>query len=476
MTIRFPVILVVWWFLHGGVSCGETATLPAHPNVLIFLIDDLGRCDIGVDGSTFHETPNLDSLAKSGVRFTDFYAGHPVCSPTRASLMTGKVPQRVGITDWIHPNSGVAIPSAETTLAEAFQSHGYQTAYLGKWHLGEGDDDAPTRHGFEWTRGVNRAGQPASYYAPFQRQQGKSSIWDVPDFEAVDKNAYLTDVLTDSAIEFLNKRDPDRPFLMCVGHYAIHTPIEPPVGLPTKYKQKILTQYGDRKSPVLPAPFESSTRGRQDNADYAAMMENLDTNIGRVLTSLDLLKLRDRTIIIFTSDNGGLSTLGKDKPGPTCNLPFRCGKGWTYEGGIRIPTFVSWPGTVMPCELSVPGYMPDLYPTLLELCDLPLQPDQHLDGRSLAKPIKGLADESLDERPLTWYYPHNHGSGHRPSAAIRLGNWKLIHHLVSGESELYNLQVDPGESHNLSSQHKNKTVLLRDQLLDWIKVTTVTTK
>lgn len=390
--------------------------------------------------------------------------------------MTGKVPQRVGITDWIHPNSGVAIPSAETTLAEAFQSHGYQTAYLGKWHLGEGDDDAPTRHGFEWTRGVNRAGQPASYYAPFQRQESKSSIWDVPDFDAVDKNAYLTDVLTDSAIEFLVKRDADRPFLLCVGHYAIHTPIEPPVGLTAKYKQKILTQYGDTKSPVLPAPFESSTRGRQDNADYAAMMKNLDTNIGRVLTSLDSLKLRDSTIIIFTSDNGGLSTVGKGKPGPTCNLPFRCGKGWTYEGGIRIPTFVSWLGTVMPCELSVPGYMPDLYPTLLELCDLPLQPDQHLDGRSLAKPIKGLADDSLDERPLTWYYPHNHGSGHRPSAAIRLGNWKLIHHLVSGESELYNLQVDPGESHNLSSQHKNKTVLLRDQLLDWIKVTTVTTK
>ncbi len=450
-------------------ACAQSPPAASNrPNVLLFFIDDLGRCDVGIDGSTFHETPQLDALAKSGVRFTDFYSAHPVCSPTRAALMTGKVPQRLGITDWIHPGSGVLLPATETTLGEAFQSQGYQTAYLGKWHLGEEDADHPRQHGFEWTKGVNRAGQPASYYFPYKRAGDKPTLWDVPDFENGNSRDYLTDALTTGAIEFLQKRDAKRPFFLCFSHYAIHTPIQPPKDLPGKYQDKRAKLFDNTATPKLPGTFNSVSRGRQDNADYAAMMENLDNNIGRVLAALDELKLRDNTIVVFTSDNGGLCTLGKGNPGPTCNLPFRSGKGWNYEGGIRIPTYIAWPGHLKPTTTSVPGYTADLFPTLLELCGLPLQPRQHLDGKSLVSALRGKADQSLTERSLAWYYPHNHGSGHKASAAIRRGNLKVIYYLDSKQTELYDLANDPAESKDLSTSHAEQAKSLRDELLRWI--------
>ena len=228
----------VWFVLAVLAACAGQACAAdtSKPNVLLFLIDDLGCRDVQVDGSTFYETPRLNGLAQSGVRFTSFYSNCPVCSPTRAALMTGKVPQRVGITDWIHPASGIALPAAEITLGEAFQSQGYQTAYVGKWHLGESDTDQPAAHGFEWVQGVNRAGQPASYYFPFRREPDKPSIWDVPDLGDGKQGDYLTDVLTSRAIDFLKQRDAQRPFLLCFGHYAVHTPIEPPADLPEKYR------------------------------------------------------------------------------------------------------------------------------------------------------------------------------------------------------------------------------------------------
>lgn len=436
------------------------------PNVLVFLIDDLGRSDVGVDGSPFHETPHLDALARSGVRFTDFYSAHPVCSPTRAALMTGKAPQRLGITDWIHPASGVALSAEETTLGEAFQRHGYQTA-----HLGESDADHPTKHGFEWTKGVNRAGQPGSYDHPYRRPGNRPTIWDVPDFDAGQDGDYLTDVITSGAIEFLEHRDARRPFFLCFGHYAIHTPIQPPANLPGKYRDKRAGMYGNAATPTLSAPFDAVSRGRQDNADYAAMMENLDSNIGCVLTALDGLGLRENTIVVFTSDNGGLCTLARDKPGPTSNLPWRSGKGWNYEGGIRIPTCIAWPGHLESSTTSVPGYTADLYPTLLELCGLPLQPQQHRDGRSLVGALHGAPDTALTERPLAWYYPHDHGSGHKASAAIRRGSWKLIYYLASEKTELYDLANDPAESIDLHAEHPDKAKVLREELLSWIDET-----
>lgn len=471
-TGRAAATVLCWLMTALGVLAGEPAKSgQGKPNVLIFLVDDLGRSDIGVDGSTFHETPNLDALARSAVRFTDFYSACPVCSPTRAALMTGKVPARLGITDWIHPGSGVAISPSETTLGEAFQSRGYRTGYVGKWHLGESDADHPSKHGFDWTKGVNRGGQPGSYHFPYRQAGAKPFLWDVPDFEDGKPGDYLTDVLTTAAIEFIEKPDPDRPFFLCFGHYAVHTPIQPPTRLPAKYQDKRAKLFGESPTPTLPAPHGAVSRARQDDPSYAAMVENLDRNVGRVLSALDRLGLRENTVVVFTSDNGGLCTLARGRPGPTSNLPWRSGKGWTYEGGIRIPTWISWPGHLKASVTSVPGYTADFYPTLLDLCDLPLEPLQHKDGQSLAGVLRGLPADSLQDRMIAWHYPHEHGSGHRPSAAVRRGSWKLIYDLTTKSSELYNLSTDPSESRDVALEHPEKLESLRDELLDWIAAT-----
>ncbi len=461
-----------------------------RPNVLIFLIDDLGCRDLASEGSRFHATPQLDQLLASGVRFRQFYSSHPVCSPTRASLMTGKAPHHHRITDWIHPASGVAIKADEVTFAERFRESGYQTAYLGKWHLGESDEDFPTQHGFDWTKGVNRAGQPGSYYYPYHRPiknankqpkdpagkpQSASSpnvataaprdLNAVPDFNDRKPTDYLTDVLSDAAIEYLvEHRDPERPFLMCVGHYAVHTPIEPPQNLLASYQAKGQQLFGTQPTPTIPGNWNVVSRSRQDHPAYAAMVENLDTNIGRVLKTLDEQGLRDNTIVVFTSDNGGLCTQAGKQPGPTCNLPYRYGKGWTYEGGIRITTAISWPAQLTPRTCTTPATTADLYPTLLELCNVAPDPQHALDGRSLAKVMQGQDDEPFQQRPLVWFYPHRHGSGHRPAAAIRLADWKLIHWFEEQRNELYQLSEDEGEQRDLSSSHPEKVSELKSLL------------
>ena len=462
-------------------SAAPAAPAPAaKPNVLIFFIDDLGRTDIGFDGSTFHETPRLDAWAKTGVRFTDFYSANPVCSPTRAALMTGKQPHRLGITDWIAPNTGIMLSARETTLGEAFKAAGYQTAYVGKWHLGETDADQPQHHGFDWIKGVNRGGAPGSYHFPYKRPPGKAkgkaeapapTTWDVPDLAHGKPGDYLTDALTTETIAFLKQRDRQRPFFLCFGHYAVHTPIQPPAGLAQKYQAKRQQLHGTSETPVIPAPYAAVSRGRQDDPDYAAMMENLDTNIGRLLDALDQLGQRENTIVILTSDNGGLCTLARGRPGPTTNLPFRSGKGWTYEGGIRIPTVIAWPAGLKPRVTAVPAYTADFYPTLLELAGLAPRPDQHLDGRSLARVLREGGDPALQDRPLVWYYPHDHGSGHKPSAALRRGPWKIVHRLPDGPTELFNLADDPGETTDLAARQPERTAALRAELVRWIAQT-----
>lgn len=452
----------------AGIGPPLIVAAAAKPNVVVFFIDDLGRSDLKVDGSTFHQTPHLDALAASGARFTDFYSAHPVCSPTRAALMTGKVPQRVGITDYIKPKSGVALPATETTLGEAFALAGYETAYIGKWHLGESDQDRPVNHGFSWTRGVNRGGQPGSYYPPYKRKAAENSPTDVPDLETAPPGEYLTDALTREAVQFLKQRDGERPFLLVFGHYAVHTPIQPPQDLAETYRKQLVSGH---VTPVIKAPNEAASRGAQDNPDYAAMVENLDTNVGRLLGTLEDLRLRENTIVVFASDNGGLCTLAKGRTGPTCNLPWRSGKGWMYEGGIRTPCFISWPGHIKPSTLSTPAYTPDLYPTLLALCGLPLRPDQHVDGQSLAPLLVGDGKNPSPERTLAWYYPHEHGSGHKPSAALRQGSLKLIHFFASGKNELYDLSSDPGELHDLSSTKADLTAQLHSQLMEWVATT-----
>lgn len=450
-----------------------------RPNIVLFFIDDLGYMDLGCYGSSFYETPNIDALAARSVRFTDFYSANPVCSPTRAALMTGKAPQRVGITQWINQPNDIHLPLAEVTIGEALASAGYKTGYIGKWHLGEKDNQQPREQGFTWMRGVNRAGAPGSYFFPFKRKRNKNSsaiaYWDVPDLDNKQDGDYLTDGLTDHALSFITENK-DRPFFLCFAHYAVHTPIQAPDALVQKYKRKA-EQSKTTGPDFLPERNEAKTRIRQDNPTYAAMIENLDTNVGRVLEQLEKHSLRN-TIVIFTSDNGGLSTL--KRIGPTSCRPLRAGKGWTYEGGIRIPTMIGWIDKIKPGVNSTPAITMDLYPTLLELAGLPQRPNQHLDGHSLVSTLSGEPDDKLKDRFLAWTYPHNHGSQHTPSEAIRSGDWKLVHRIDENTPndqryELYNLAEDIGETKNLAVKNFEKTHELAKMLSEWIVKTTPTT-
>ena len=282
--------------------------------------------------------------------------------------------------------------------------------------------------------------------------------------------------MTDQALSFM-KENQKSPFFLCFAHYAVHTPIQAPDALVDKYKAK-LNSSGEPLKDVIAERNGARTRSSQNNPTYAAMLENLDTNVGRVLQEIENLSLRENTIIVFTSDNGGLSTLASNRRsgGPTCCLPLRAGKGWTYEGGIRIPTMISWPGQLEPADTSVLGITMDLYPTILDLAGVAPKPEQHLDGISLVPVLKDNAEEDLNSRSLAWTYPHEHGSGHSPSNAIRVGKWKLIQLTDEKTSpkdryELYDLQADIGESKNLAIEHHDKTHQLAKRLSEWLEST-----
>ena len=475
-------IWLLFFSLPNLVLADESKSSP--PNVLLFFIDDLGYGDLGCYGSTFYETPRIDKLADASVRFTNFYSASPVCSPTRAALMTGQAPQRVGITQWLPQPHENHLPLEQETIGEAFSQAGYRTGYIGKWHLGHLAEHAPDKQGFDWTRCVNRAGQPASYFYPFAgRKREGVGYWDVPDLDAAQPGDYLTDKLTDHAIEFLQMAEDNRPFFLCFAHYAVHTPIQSPKPLVRKYRTKRTDKFGDKETPVAKESGAQS-RLRQDAPAYAAMVENLDTNVGRVLDHLEQSGQRENTIIVFTSDNGGLSTLPGDRVGPTCVRPLRAGKGWTYEGGIRVPLLISLPKSIeasstRTCE--TPSITMDLYPTLLELCGLPLRPNQHKDGVSMATTMRSReSGESTVSRTMAWHYPHKHGSGHTPSSAIRDGKWKLVHrHAWKGSSEsfeLYDLESDIGETKNLAPANAEKAALLRSRLAEWLQSTGSTKK
>jgi arylsulfatase A-like enzyme len=437
----------------------------SKPNVLIFFIDDLGWTDIGVNGSTFHETPNIDALAASGVNFKRSYSANPVCSPTRAAMMTGKAPQRVGITQWIS-SAKVSLPLSEVTIGEAFQEAGYRTGYVGKWHLGKQDHVQPNFQGFEYTVAVNRAGQPSSFFYPFAQGKRPSNV---PDLQSYKEGDYLTDALTDKALGFIDQES-DQPFFLCLSHYAMHTPIQAPAELVNKYKAKKLEMFGSSQPQMVEEKYHTLASVRQEDPTYAAMIENLDTNIGRVVDHLRERGILENTIILFTSDNGGLAHR-KRMVTPTSNAPLRSGKAWTYEGGIRIPTIFSWAGNIQPATSEVRIITMDMYPTLLDLAGLALKPEQHLDGQSLKPILAGQDGPETKERVLAWTYPHVHGSGHRPSDAILSQDWKLIRFQSDEPTELYDLSSDIGETHNLAKQYPEKVQELVKQLDDWLAST-----
>ncbi|MBT3326136.1 MAG: sulfatase [Gemmatimonadales bacterium] len=455
------------------IALGTCSCTPADPpplNVVLIVIDDLGWMDSGTYGSTFYETPNIDRLASEGVRFTDFYTASSVCSPTRASLMTGKHPARLDLTNWIGgEQSGLLdqaeyireLPLSEVTVGEAFQAAGYQTGYVGKWHLG-GAEFLPDAQGFDYMFAVNEAGQPGAYFPPYENPN--YAVTNVPDLDGDPEGTYLTDRLTDVTIDFLTEHQ-EEPFFFVLSHYAVHTPLQA--------KPEVTARYADKAKdlgPVTEADYEAEreaeTKLRQDHPAYAAMIESTDQSVGRILDALDDLELWERTIVMFVSDNGGLSTLMRRSPNQaTSNLPLRAGKGWLYEGGIRAPLIVRTPGVPAGGLVSDhPASSTDLYPTLLALAGLPARPEQHVDGVSLAAAL--TAGEAARDT-LYWHFPHYHGSGNRPGGAIRAGNFKLVEWFEDGSVELYDLATDLSEDHDLATERPEDTQRLQDRLHAW---------
>ena len=442
---RTPFILlslVVYMSLVASATMADAAP-PAKPNFVFFLIDDLGQTDLSCYGSKLYETPNIDRLARRGMRFTDAYAACCVCSPTRAAVMTGKYPARLHITDWIAgharpfaklqvPDWTKFLPHEEVTLAEALQPAGYASGIFGKWHLG-GDAYKPETQGFAVNLGGDHRGQPPSYFSPY----GIPSIPDGP------KGEYLTDRLADEAEKFLDAQR-DKPFFLYFPHYAVHTPIQAKPEMTAKYRAKV----------------EGGGTGEQKNAAYAAMIESVDQSVGRLLKKLDDLKIADRTYVIFTSDNGGLIPV-------THNAPLRAGKGSPWEGGTRVAAIVAGPGIEASTTCAVPIISVDYYPTLLALAGAPgdAKHNAAVDGESLVPLLKQTG--GLKRNAIYWHYPHYHPGGATPYGAVREGDFKLIEFYEDGHVELYNLKDDVGEQNDLSAKLPEKTAQLKQRLSAW---------
>ena len=480
------------------IACVE---LHAHqkPNVIFFLVDDLGQRDVGCYGSQFYETPAIDALAKDGILFDNAYSTCHVCSPSRASILTGKYPARTNLTEWLggrperkyeklhHGEKLTSLPDEEITLAETLKQHGYATANYGKAHLRKD----PKTYGFDeaitgWVR---------SYYHPFGGSYNKTL-----DAKQGD---YYTDKLTDAAIDFI-ERNKDKPFFVHLEHFSVHDPIQGRKDLVEKYKKKLATMphqegpdYILEPNPDGPAisgdklkALEENDRSaahqdervwwvkqKQDNVEFAGMVEATDESLGRIRAKLKELGLEENTIIIFTSDNGGMAASnqyrGTNHPRKTLNsrfassnLPLRGAKGWNYEGGIRVPLIVHWPGKTQPSSTShaiVTGT--DYYPTLLEMIGLPAMPKQHKDGKSFVSALKGKA---YDRGAIYWHFPHysNHGF-QSPGGAIRSGRYKLLEYYENGTVQLFDLENDIGERNDLAKSQPEIAQKLKKMLHDW---------
>jgi arylsulfatase A-like enzyme len=418
-------------------------------NVVLILSDDLGWRDLGCTGSTFYETPAIDRLAAQGMRFTQAYAACNVCSPTRASIMTGKYPARLHTTNFfggdrrgalLPPPYRQSLPLEETTLAQAFKGAGFRTACAGKWHLG-GKGSLPSDHGFEVVIGLKTkpAGGPP-------------------------EDPHFSTLLSTQAAQFIEDSK-DQAFFLYLAFHAPHVGLKTRPELLEKYKAKAAAlppAAGPREVQAGPG-FKA--RAVQDHPVYAGMIQEMDEAVDRILKKLEEQRLVERTIVVFFSDNGGLATA---EGSPTSNLPLRAGKGWNYEAGHRVPLIVRMPGRVAPkTECEVPVISQDLYPTLLELAGVPLPPGQAIDALS-AVPLltqKG----SLPERPLFWHYPHYSNQGGRPGGAMRSGPYKLLEFFEDSRVELYDLATDPGEQHDLAAAQPERAEAMRKQLAQWRK-------
>jgi len=444
----------------------------SQPNFVFILIDDLGWADLGCTGSSFYETPHIDRLAGEGVRFTDAYAACPVCSPTRASIMTGKYPATVGLTNYLRGRERGRVisaeyidhlPLAETSLASALREGGYQTWHVGKWHLGA-EDYWPEKHGFD----VNVGGCSWGL-----SRQGYFSPWGNPCLADGTDGEYLPDRLTTEAIRLIRERK-DKPFFLNLWYYLVHIPIQPKDALRRKYEQKAAELGLDKKDPFEYGEYFPCEHKRhkqiirrlfQSDPGYAAMVESLDENVGRLMAALEAEGLAEDTVVVFTSDNGGLATA---EGSPTSNAPLSEGKGWMFEGGVREPMLVRYPGVVTPGSVSsVSVTSPDFYPTLLELAGLGARPEQHVDGVSFASVLRGA--ERLDREAIYWHYPHYGNQGGTPGCSVRAGDFKLIEFFEDRHVELYNLADDLSETRDLARERADVVKELQSMLHAWLK-------
>ena len=416
-------------------------------NFVLILVDDFGATDLGCYGSTFYQTPNLDRLAASGMRFTQGYSACTVCSPSRAAIMTGKYPARLHITDWIPgasfpwakmkpPEWTQYMPLEERTIAEALKPLGYATASIGKWHLTKPDSDPaffPEKQGFDLNRAGTGRGSPPSYFAPYNI----ATLQDGPSGE------YLTDREQREASEFI-RANRSRPFFLYLPHHTVHTPLQA--------KPEVIGKYKVVADPNAP----------QNNPTYAAMIEGLDENIGKLMRTLEETGVADRTVVMLTGDNGGWL------PSTKTNLGLRAGKGSAYEGGVRVPLLIRWPGVTRPGSVcDVPAIGCDLYATILEMAGARREPGQIVDGVSLAPLLRGQ-ESAFTREALYWHYPHYHQGGAKPYSAIRRGDLKLILFHEDKRTELYDLRGDPEEKKDLATSQPAKAAGLRRQLEAWL--------
>lgn len=467
--MKYLLSLLCVFIVFGSVTTSDAAT--RRPNIIFILADDLGWRDLSNEGSTFYQSPHIDRIAREGMKFTRGYATCQVCSPSRASILTGTYPTKHGITNYIGAPSGSAwrkqnrhdshlppdyehnLRVSEITLAEALRDAGYTTFFAGKWHLGS-QGSWPTDHGFDINKGGWDVGGPrGGYFSP----------WQNPTLESGPTGQSLPIRLGQETARFI-EANKERPFLAYLAFYSVHSPIQTTPDLWKKYRDKAEAA-GTSEQRFL---FDRRlcVRQVQDCPIYAGMIESMDEAVGIVLKKIDDLDLADNTIVCFTSDNGGVSS---GDAYSTSNLPLRGGKGRQWEGGIREPFYIKAPGTHcegMVCNVPVSGI--DWYPTLLDLAGVPVPKGQAVDGVSLLPLLKG---GSIPDRPLYWHYPHYGNQGGEPSSIITHNNWKLIHYHEDGHDELYHLTSDPSEQNNMAASEQTRTRALRSKLDAWLKAT-----
>jgi arylsulfatase A-like enzyme len=495
-AVRRPGLLLAVALLGGVATTGATGCAPpagsqqqgaapgaatsqqrtSRPNVLFIVVDDLGWKDLGTFGSDFYETPHVDRLARRGMTFTSAYAAGPVCSPTRAAIQTGRHPARLRITDWIPGRSDKPsqpllqvqdrdhLPLEETTLAEAFETAGYATAHMGKWHLGGAPDHRPTDQGYDLNVAGGETGMPPSYFWPYKRDD-----WHPEPLQELAESGqegnYLTDRIGREAASFVRDRaDGEEPFFLHLAFYSVHIPLEAEEAVKEKYRQKRAAMELSKEE-IFGREQGTRVRKVQSHPTYAGMVETMDENVGRVLRALRESGAAENTLVVLTSDNGGLSTA--EGP-PTANTPLATGKGWRYEGGVRVPLIVRWPGVTEPGSTSdTPVISTDFFPTLMDAAHLDPPTNGPVDGVSLA-PVLRRPGADLGREALYWHYPHYSNQGGTPGGVIRKGRWKFVEHFEPNRpNELYDLQADLREQRNLAEERPQKARALRRQLRTW---------